>query len=171
MWNQQTLSKSIRPLPELKIKLLRRRPPPPPLAILQQTTITKMPEFKLCRKIRNHRLLRTSQMTELQAKFQAEAAEFKALQKELQKVFLRLLIFFADSRPISSAFFLSKRNQSPFHCPINHLSGDRRVPAATISMQRERGAHPPSSASSSLTLVVPCSLLLRNSRSCQTMLK
>jgi chaperonin cofactor prefoldin len=44
-------------------------------------------------------------MTELQAKFQAEAAEFKALQKELQKVFLRLRIVFAISRSISSAFF------------------------------------------------------------------
>ena len=80
-------------------------PPPPPLAILQQPTITNMPEFKLCRKTCNNRRLRTSQMTELQTKFQAEAAEFKALQKELQKVALRLRIFFADSRSISSAFF------------------------------------------------------------------
>jgi hypothetical protein len=52
-----------------------------------------MTEFKMRHKTCNNRRLRTAQMTELQAKFQAEAAEFKALQKELQKVFLRLSDF------------------------------------------------------------------------------
>jgi hypothetical protein len=71
-------------------------------------------------------------MSDLQTKFQAEAAEFKALQKELQKVFVFAisfedLFFNFGCASLSLANFITKFR------PSLHLSACNRSAAKTRS--------------------------------------
>ena len=90
-------------------------------------------------------------MSDLQAKFQAEAAEYKSIQKELQKVRP------SPSRSSSPPNFFQLF--PPEFSRLTSVAGYCRIAAARVAMQRKRSARPHSPSllkSHTFPSLLPC---------------